>query len=138
MNLNKERINKEINFINHNIKKLNKLSELNKLEFHTDFRNLDSAKYLLRSSIEAMINLCNYIIVGNQWGMPEDCLNTFEIMIKNSRLDKINIENYEKLILLKDKLSYGYYDIEDSEIYDKLNNNITNIERFMFNMNNFK
>ncbi|MPQ44354.1 DUF86 domain-containing protein [Clostridium tarantellae] len=137
MNLDKERITREVLFLNNNIKKLNKLNDLSKIEFLTDFRNIDSTKYLLKSSVESMINLCNYIIIGNQWGLPENSLNTFEIIIKNSRENKIYISNYEKLILLKDKISYGYYNINDDEIYEELNNHSSIIEKFIFFINDF-
>ncbi len=69
--LDQDRINDKTTFILNNLYKLKFLKRLPKEEFNEDFRNVDSAKYALQVSIEAMIDIANHIIARNRLGRLE-------------------------------------------------------------------
>jgi uncharacterized protein YutE (UPF0331/DUF86 family) len=79
----KIKINQKILFMEGNLFKLNKLKALNKEEFINDFRNCDSAKYLLQVTIEAMLDIASHLIARNRWGKPENNKEHFKILADN-------------------------------------------------------
>ena len=56
---------------------LNKLKELRAFDkdaFIDDFTKVDSAKYLLKVSIEAMLDISSHLIARNIWRKPKKIL----------------------------------------------------------------
>ncbi|MGG5462741.1 type VII toxin-antitoxin system HepT family RNase toxin [Clostridium sp. B9] len=128
MAVNKERVNKDLKFISESIKKLEILNRLSEDEFLKDFKNIDSTKYLLRTSIEAMVDLSNYVVVSNGWDLPENMEQTFKILCEKEIVKEYEFEEYMELINLKDKLTFMYASIEDEFIYNELKKSITKLK----------
>jgi uncharacterized protein YutE (UPF0331/DUF86 family) len=55
--LNLQRTNEKISFVLSNLENLKTLRDIPENEFHSDFRNIESAKHLLQVSIEAMLDI---------------------------------------------------------------------------------
>ena len=138
MAMDKNRVNKDLKFICENIKKLEILRRLDENTFLKDFKNIDSAKYLLRSSIEAMVDLSNYVIVSNGWDMPENMEKTFKILSEKNIMKECDFEDYMELINLKDKLTFMYASIEDEFIFNELKKSTTNLNSIKESLENLK
>lgn len=138
MAMDKNRVNKDLKFICENIKKLEILRRLDEDTFLKDFKNIDSAKYLLRSSIEAMVDLSNYVIVSNGWDMPENMEKTFKILSEKNIMKECDFEDYMELINLKDKLTFMYASIEDEFIFNELKKSTTNLNSIKESLENLK
>lgn len=138
MAMDKNRVNKDLKFICENIKKLEILRRLDEDTFLKDFKNIDSAKYLLRSSIEAMVDLSNYVIVSNGWDMPENMEKTFKILSEKNIMKECDFEDYMELINLKDKLTFMYASIEDEFIFNELKKSTTNLNNIKESLENLK
>lgn len=138
MAIDKNRVNKDLKFICENIKKLEILRRLDEDTFLKDFKNIDSAKYLLRSSIEAMVDLSNYVIVSNGWDMPENMEKTFKILSEKNIMKECDFEDYMELINLKDKLTFMYASIEDEFIFNELKKSTTNLNSIKESLENLK
>ncbi|HHD2753830.1 TPA: DUF86 domain-containing protein [Clostridium perfringens] len=138
MAMDKNRVNKDLKFICENIKKLEILRRLDENTFLKDFKNIDSAKYLLRSSIEAMVDLSNYVIVSNGWDMPENMEKTFKILSEKNIMKECDFEDYMGLINLKDKLTFMYASIEDEFIFNELKKSTTNLNSIKESLENLK
>lgn len=138
MAIDKNRVNKDLKFICENIKKLEILRRLDEDTFLKDFKNIDSAKYLLRSSIEAMVDLSNYVIVSNGWDMPENMEKTFKILSEKNIMKECDFEDYMELINLKDKLTFMYASIEDEFIFNELKKSTTNLNNIKESLENLK
>lgn len=138
MAINKDRIKKDLKFISESIKKLEILNRLSEDEFLKDFKNVDSTKYLLRTTIEAMVDLSNYVVVSNGWDLPENMEKTFKILCEKNILKECEFKDYMELVNLKDKLTFMYASIEDEFIYNELKKSITKLKNIAESINNIK
>lgn len=138
MAIDKNRVNKDLKFICENIKKLEILNRLEEDAFLKDFKNIDSTKYLLRSSVEAMVDLSNYIVVSNGWAMPEHTEKTFKVLSEKNITKECDFEDYMELINLKDKLTFMYASIEDEFIFNELKKSIIKLKKIKNSLENLK
>ncbi|KRQ87640.1 hypothetical protein ABG79_00441 [Caloramator mitchellensis] len=134
LNIDFEKIKQKIIFVEDNLRKINELKRLSKDEFLKDFRNIDSAKYLLQTSIEAMLDIANHIIARNRWGKVETNRDSFEILSNKGIIDKKDIEKYFLMAKFRNRIVHMYIDIDDETIYGILINNTDDIKRFIENI----
>lgn len=128
MSIDKERVKKDSKFIRDSIKKLEILNRLSEEEFLGNFKNVDSSKYLLRTSIEAMVDLSNYVVIANGWGLPENIEKTFKMLCEKKIMNNSSFEEYIELINLKDKLTFMYATIDDDFIYKEMKKSIKKLQ----------
>ena len=138
MSVDKNRINQDLKFICENIKKLEILNRLGEEAFLKDFINVDSTKYLLRSSIEAVLDLSNYAVISNGWDMPENIEKTFKVLREKNIIRDFEFEEYMELVNLKDKLTFMYASIEDEFIFNELKKTIIKLKNIKKSLDNLK
>ena len=138
MSVDKNRINQDLKFICENIKKLEILNRLGEEAFLKDFKNVDSTKYLLRSSIEAFLDLSNYAVISNGWDMPENIEKTFKVLREKNIIRDFEFEEYMELVNLKDKLTFMYASIEDEFIFNELKKTIIKLKNIKKSLDNLK
>lgn len=138
MSVDKNRINQDLKFICENIKKLEILNRLGEEAFLKDFKNVDSTKYLLRSSIEAVLGLSNYAVISNGWDMPENIEKTFKVLREKNIIRDFEFEEYMELVNLKDKLTFMYASIEDEFIFNELKKTIIKLKNIKKSLDNLK
>lgn len=138
MSVDKNRINQDLKFICENIKKLEILNRLGEEEFLKYFKNVDSTKYLLRSSIEAVLDLSNYAVISNGWDMPENIEKTFKVLSEKNIIRDFEFEEYMELVNLKDKLTFMYASIEDEFIFNELKKTIIKLKNIKKSLDNLK
>ena len=63
------------------LRRLRELGQLSEDDFLGDFRNTESAKYLLIVAIEAAIDLCNHIVARRGGRAPQDYADCFSILV---------------------------------------------------------
>ncbi|MGU9409159.1 DUF86 domain-containing protein [Clostridium perfringens] len=138
MSVDKNRINQDLKFICENIKKLEILNRLGEEAFLKGFKNVDSTKYLLRSSIEAVLDLSNYAVISNGWDMPENIEKTFKVLREKNIIRDFEFEEYMELVNLKDKLTFMYASIEDEFIFNELKKTIIKLKNIKKSLDNLK
>lgn len=114
-----------------NITKLDHLSGLAKSEFLSDFRNADSAKYLLQVTIEAMLDISNHLIARNQWGVPSTNKDIFQILSNQQIIDEDYINIYFAMAKFRNRIVHMYMQIDDEVIYTILQENLVDIRNFI-------
>lgn len=138
MSVDKNRINQDLKFICENIKKLEILNRLGEEAFLKDFKNVDSTKYLLRSSIEAVLDLSNYAVISNGWDIPENIEKIFKVLSEKNIIRDFEFEEYMELVNLKDKLTFMYASIEDEFIFNELKKTIIKLKNIKKSLDNLK
>jgi uncharacterized protein YutE (UPF0331/DUF86 family) len=131
MEYDKEKIEQKLLFMQGNITKLKKLKELHKDIFIEDFRNVDSAKYLLQVTIEAMLDIASHLIARNRWGKPEDNKAHFKILADNGILNDADIASYSNMAKFRNRIVHMYFQINDEMIYEIIQNNLVDFEVFI-------
>ena len=138
MSVDKNRINQDLKFICENIKKLEILNRLGEEEFLKDFKNVDSTKYLIRSSIEAVLDLSHYSVISNGWDMPENIEKTFKVLSEKNIIRDFEFEEYMEIVNLKDKLTFIYASIDDEFIFNELKKTIIKLKNIKKSLDNLK
>lgn len=131
LNIDYDKVKNKLLFIQENLKKLEELKNFSKEEFLKDFRNFDSAKYLLQTSIEAMLDIANHIIARNRWGKVESNRDSFELLYKNRIIEAKDIETYFLMAKFRNRIVHMYIEIDNETIYNVLQNNLNDIKRFV-------
>jgi len=135
-NVDLPKIKQKIGFMQNNLDKLNKLQILPKNEFIEDFRNVDSAKYLLQVTIEAMMDISSHIIARMRLGKPQTNKEIFEILAKENIIEVKYIDTYFAMAKFRNRIVHMYYDVSDEMIYEINQNNLVDFEVFIKNIVN--
>lgn len=126
-NIDRDKILVKLSFLQDNINKLEELKQLSEKEFLGDFRNIYSAKYLLQTSIEAMLDISNHIVARNQWSKIESNRDSFEALYKNGIIPQEYIDRFFLMAKFRNRIVHMYIDIDDKVIYNILKNNIQDL-----------
>jgi uncharacterized protein YutE (UPF0331/DUF86 family) len=129
--LDTDKVKQKIEFMENNLNKLRKLQEVSKEIFIEDFRNVDSAKYLLQVTIEAMLDVANHIIARNRWKRPETNKECFEILAENNIIDHKYIDTLFAMAKFRNRIVHMYYNVSDDMIYEITKNNLDDFEIFI-------
>lgn len=134
MEFDKNKIDQKLLFMDICLNKLKKLRAFDKEIFIEDFTKVDSAKYLLQVSIEAMLDISSHLIARNRWGKPKDNKEHFQMLSDNGIIDKNDVSIYFNMAKFRNRIVHMYFDISDDMIYDIVQNNINDFERFIGNI----
>lgn len=131
MEFDKNKIDQKLVFMDTCLNKLRKLKSINKDEFVEDFTKVDSAKYLLQVGIEAMLDISSHLIARNRLGKPKDNKDHFQILADNGVIDIKDVLVYFNMAKFRNRIVHMYFNISDEMIYDIVQNNIVDFERFI-------
>ena len=129
--LNLQRINEKISFVLSNLKNLETLRDIPEDDFHTDFRNIESAKHLLQVSIEAMIDIANHIIARKKLERPESYGHSFKILNEQGIINDKNLENLMIMTKFRNRVVHIYNNLDPKEIYRILNQNLVDFAFYL-------
>ncbi|WP_027309214.1 DUF86 domain-containing protein [Caloramator sp. ALD01] len=130
-NIDRDKILVKLSFLQDNINKLEELRLLSEEEFLSDFRNIYSTKYLLQTSIEAMLDISNHIVARNKWAKIESNRDSFEALYRNGIIPKEYIDKFFLMAKFRNRIVHMYIDIDDRVIYSILKNNIDDLRVFL-------
>jgi uncharacterized protein YutE (UPF0331/DUF86 family) len=114
-----------------NLDKLNELKKLSLEEFKDDFRNTEAAKYLLQTSVEAMIDIANQLIARRKLKKPDRSAEAFEILADNDLLSAANKDKYIVMTKFRNRVVHLYTKVDEDEIYKILRNNLKDYRQFI-------
>lgn len=134
MEFDKNKIDQKLLFMNTCLNKLRKLRTFDKDTFIDDFTKVDSAKYLLQVSIEGMLDIASHLIARNRWGKPKDNKEHFQILSDNRIIDSKDVTVYFNMARFRNRIVHMYFNISDEMIYDIVQNNLDDFERFIGNI----
>lgn len=131
LNIDRDKILVKLSFIQNNLDKLKELQKLSKNEFLNDFRNIYSAKYILQTTIESMIDISNHIVARNRWAKIETNKDSFEALSKNGILPKEYIDKLYLMAKFRNRIVHMYEDINDEIIFEILKKNTEDFRVFL-------
>ncbi len=134
MEFDRNKIDEKLLFMSTCLNKLKKLRQLDKERFIDDFTNVDSSKYLLQVSIESMLDISSHLIARNRWGKPKDNKEHFQLLCDNGIIDSKDVVTYFNMAKFRNRIVHMYFNISDEMIYDIVQNNLDDFERFIGNI----
>jgi len=125
------RILHKLQAITDSLSKLEELAQMGKDVFLTDFRSIDSAKYNLQTSIEAMIDICNHIISRKRLRVPATNVESFEVVSEAGLLPADVLPVYRSMARFRNRIVHMYDDVDDSQIHEILQTRLDDIRAFV-------
>jgi uncharacterized protein YutE (UPF0331/DUF86 family) len=125
------RILHKLQAITDSLSKLEELAQMGGDVFLTDFRSIDSAKYNLQTSIEAMIDICNHIISRKRLRVPATNVESFEVVSEAGLLPADALPVYRSMARFRNRIVHMYDDVDDSQIHEILQTRLDDIRAFV-------
>lgn len=129
-----ERILEHLKLLNKYMLSLRELAQLSAEEFKKDFKNWASAERFLHLAIESCINIGNRIVSLMQFKKPVHTPETYgDIFIELAKLGAIPqnfLDSMLKMVKFRNRLVHVYWQIDQSEIYKILKEDLGDLEKF--------
>lgn len=87
--------------------------------------------------IEICIDICTHLISRNGYRVPEDYGDTFMVMSEVGALDSAFSEELKKMAKFRNRLVHLYWQVDDKQVYDILQNRLSDFKRFLDSMASF-
>jgi uncharacterized protein YutE (UPF0331/DUF86 family) len=126
-----DRIHRKIVVIESNLSKLKVLSKEPLDVFLSDFRNIESAKYLLLVSIECMIDICEHIVAKKRLGIPDSSAECIRFVFTSGYVSKDNMESYITMTKFRNRIVHLYHEVDDEELFSIIQNNLQDFSSFI-------
>ena len=110
----KEKLKIKIGIIQENLEELEKLRSLSLEDLSNSKRDLAAAKYFLRTSIEAMLDIGSHIIAKKFLGIPDTNVGIVLILAEKGVLSKENTDVYVKMVKYRNRLTHFYFEVSIS------------------------
>jgi uncharacterized protein YutE (UPF0331/DUF86 family) len=126
-----EVIENRIKKLQNYLEKLSELKTINKNEFISDFRNSNSAKYLLQVSIECCLDIANHIIASEKYRSPDDYADLFRVLNEQKIVPDSHIEKLVEMAKFRNRIVHVYWEVDEDLIYDIIQNYLNDFELFI-------
>ena len=113
------------------LEKLVELKSINKNEFISDFRNSNSAKYLLQVSIESCLDIANHIIASEKFRSPDDYADSFRILNEQKIVPDSLIDRLIEMAKFRNRIVHIYWEVDEDLVYDIIQNYLNDFELFI-------
>lgn len=129
--IDQEKIKSKIGIIRENFLELKKMQDLSLEDLARSARDLAAAKYFIRTSIEAMIDIGTHIIAKNLLGTPSTNVEVILILAKKGVISEDNLEVYTKMVKYRNRLTHFYNEVSAQEIYHTIQSRLGDFESFI-------
>lgn len=113
------------------LEKLVELKNINKNEFISDFRNSNSAKYLLQVSIECCLDIANHIIASEKFRSPDDYADSFRVLNEQKIVPNSLIDRLIEMAKFRNRIVHIYWEVDEDLVYDLIQNYLSDFELFI-------
>lgn len=125
-----EDIQTKIDVIVGNLEKLASLKAKTYDDFASDFRNVDSALYILQTSIQSLLDIGSYIIANLGLKMPNTNAEIIKILSDAGHISQDKVEAYTDMSKFRNRIVHLYNHIDTETLYDILVNELDDIKEF--------
>lgn len=108
--------------IDENLKILEDLRRIKREDFQKDPKIFKLAEHCLQISIQALLDICHYIIANNNWPRPRDNQEAIKIIARNNVIPEDFSQRILPMAGLRNILIHEYLKIDLERIYNHLQN----------------
>jgi len=127
----KDIIQRKLSVMDSRLQNLETLKLLERQEFLASFQAVDAAKYNLQVCIEALIDVSNHVVARERWGIPSTSAEAVKLIVQHGVLGKDKESSLVQMVKFCNRIVHLYQDVDDSEIYRILQENLVDIKGFM-------
>lgn len=100
-------------------------------EFIQDFTKVESAKHLLQVSIECCLDIAHHIAADEGYRTPQDSYDAFVVLNEEGILPDDFLPVLRQMVSFRNRVVHIYWDVDDSALYDILQQNLVDFEVFV-------
>ena len=112
------------------LRRLRELGLLSEDEFLADFRNTESAKYLLVVATEAAIDICNHIVARRSGRAPEDYADCFAVLVDLRVITPDLAERLQRMARFRNLLVHLYWRVDNRRVYEVITDDLGDLDAF--------
>lgn len=109
-------------------RRLRELGQLSETDFLDDFRNTESAKYLLIVATEAAIDLCNHIVARQSGRAPQDYADCFAILGELKVITPELADRLKRMARFRNLIVHLYWQVDDRRVYQIIQNDLVDLD----------
>lgn len=109
---------------------LRQLASLSEAEFLGDFRNTESAKYLLIKATEAAIDVCTHIVARAEGRAPQDYADCFTVLRSLGIIGEPLSERLRKMARFRNLLVHVYWQVDNAQVFRVIGNELDDLVKF--------
>ena len=117
--------------------KLDILAAYSRAAFLEDFTKVESAKHLLQVSIQCCLDIAHHIIADEGYRTPQDSYDAFLVLHEENIIPNSFMPALRQMVSFRNRAVHLYWDINDEIIYDILQNDRADFEKFVSYILNF-
>lgn len=106
------------------------LGALPEEEFLGDYRNSESAKYLLIVAVEAALDICQHIVAKGGGRTPQDYADCFAVLQEMGVLPPDLTERLQAMARFRNLLVHLYWKVDNRRVYRILRENLDDLRLF--------
>ena len=131
MMFNREIVFQRVNRAEMSLKKLSQLKEIPETNFIVNPHNVALAEHYLRVSVDSLVDLSNHIIAVQGLGRPGSSREIGNILGQANVIPPDFVKKCIALIKLRDRLTHLYWEVEPTEVFEVLQQELINITTFL-------
>ena len=132
-----EKVAKLISQLRTSLTRLKAISSSLESSFLDDPDKIGSAKYHFIVAIEACIDLSNHIISRNEYRVPEDYADTFEVMREVGIFQETFSNQLKQMAKFRNRLVHIYWEVDDKQVFEIIKNRLGDFKTFLDNLAKF-
>lgn len=135
MAFDKEIIESRLELIEENLRVLQEMQSLSFEELSSAYQKIDSCKYRLQTSIQALLDLLCHVISRIGFRVPKGNIDAIHVLRENSLISQEQTDRYINLARFLNRVIHNYEKIDVAELYGILQNELTTIREFVKDIN---
>ncbi|GAB4533011.1 MAG: DUF86 domain-containing protein [Anaerolineae bacterium] len=109
---------------------LRELGQLAEADFLADYRNTESAKYLLIVAAESAIDVCNHIVARQGRRAPEDYADCFDILADLEVIKPDLASRLKNMARFRNLLVHLYWKVDNRRVYEIVRGELVDLDSF--------
>lgn len=110
--------------------RLRQLGSLSEAEFLADYRNTESAKYLLIVATEAAIDICNHLVARQQKRAPQDYADCFSALSELNVITPELAKRLQPMARFRNLIVHLYWKVDNRRVYEIIHHNLGDLDTF--------
>ena len=111
-------------------RRLRELGQLTEANFLADYRNTESAKYLLIVATEATIDLCNHIVARRSGQAPEDYADCFGILAELKVIAPDLADRLKRMARFRNLIVHLYWQVDNRRVFQVIQHDLYDLDTF--------